>query len=141
MTWFCAILLMNDAIWRIFQVKLQFENNSTNWLDFALCSYWMMQFNKIFKKSTPFILVLFIQIKIAEKSYKSTKRFKGEVFIFQHLKQPQSIPLNASFCCRLWLFLHSLLVTFPNQIMALQMTWNWRVYHLALFNIAISMRN
>ena len=36
---------MNDANWRIFQLNLQFENNSSNWLGFALFCLWMMQFN------------------------------------------------------------------------------------------------
>ena len=38
---------MNDTIWRIFPGKLQFENNSSNWLGFALLSSWMIQFDEI----------------------------------------------------------------------------------------------
>ena len=40
---------MNDVIWRIFQVNLQIENNSSNWLGFALFSKWMMWFDEFFK--------------------------------------------------------------------------------------------
>ena len=40
---------VQPANWWIFLVKLQFENNSSNWLDFALFSWWMMQFDEFFK--------------------------------------------------------------------------------------------
>ena len=43
MTWFCVV------VWRIFQVILQFENNSSNWLGLALFSWWMEQFDEFFK--------------------------------------------------------------------------------------------
>ena len=36
MTWFRTVKVMNAANWRIFQVKWQFWNNSSNWLGFVL---------------------------------------------------------------------------------------------------------
>ena len=35
MTWFRTVKVMNAANWRIFQVKWQFWNNSSNWLGFV----------------------------------------------------------------------------------------------------------
>ena len=51
MTQFYAILVKNVAIWRIFQVELQFENKSSNWLHFTQYCLWTLQFYDFFKSN------------------------------------------------------------------------------------------
>ena len=45
------------AIWRIFQVILQLENNSSNWLGLELLRLWMLQIDGFFKWSGNFEII------------------------------------------------------------------------------------
>ena len=55
---------LTSWIWRIFPVKLQFENNSSNWFGFALFKHWMLQFDDFFKKLYLKFLRLIFTLKI-----------------------------------------------------------------------------
>ena len=84
LTWFCAIKLMNDAIWRLFQVTLQFENNSSNWLVFALCKLEMLQFDDFFKPNCNLKFLLY--------------RFTTSLVTIHGQMNPQSVPVTKLKC-------------------------------------------
>ena len=59
---------MNVAIWRIFHAKLLTENNSSNWLGFAILSLLMLQFDEFSDKIWNFgIVFIFDQFSQARQ--------------------------------------------------------------------------
>ena len=61
---------MNDVIWRIFQVNLQFENNSSNWLDHTHLISVSMNL-VLWQVTSPEIEVLVMPLLLQKRSYKS----------------------------------------------------------------------
>ena len=61
---------MNDAIWRVFQVNLQFENNSSNWLGHTHLISVSMNL-VLWQVTSPEIEVLVMPLLLQKRSYKS----------------------------------------------------------------------